>query len=744
MRLNRVLLLAAVINLMIFAMVFTVSCSDGSDGKDGKNGKYDCEVVFNDENDEYVVSCNGDELGTFVGSAEGLKGDPGPDGEPGENGPMCWLGTKDAKGSYPILCGPWGGTGTVQGSLDACTNNETVNTHEVNIQCGSTAISLCDGKAYNPSEKFCDLNGGDPKDLHYKIGHYLAYCDKKPYYTDKQYCGFASEADYKAKPKKLSVLNICGDGILDNGTGVASSTTYHYPNDYNFNYVTVASGTEIDWSVDGTNVDAEGKGRWANEYCQYSYPKDIKGKVAVAEVCGDPVKAVKVTINKDSFKGEYCGWSSASAVFPSVLKGSCPTPTKPEDPNDAGWKVYRGPHEAYYNSGYCAYTRDNKVVFDANICEVSKHPNSSKWNGEYCGATKTSDGANIKVYTGVCDDGKGPNTDGWNESYCEYNRLTFKTETSSNFCESSQTTDNNNHTYSTSTGKPNEGSWKGEYCGCANKACEKQKMYSGLCDDGDGPNMGEFGKGYCRANSNDSTVLESNYCGKSGKINAGAWKGEYCGYADAESTENDTVYEGGCDDGFGPNSDGFASGYCKAGRDGKTEKTTVLCGEDGKPNDGAWKGEYCGFASESSTTNDKVWTGACDDGYGPNRDGFGAGYCAMDSETDSLTVFTNTYCDDGSKRNEGKWKGEYCFADGKVAACTGGLVALTGKLSTDPVSVRCVFADNPGCSAERPDLCDQEECLALKTDEIEYEFDGVCKEKASSEEVAAKRLAKRK
>jgi len=713
MRLNRVLLLAAAINLMIFAMVFTISCSNGEDGKDGRNGTYDCSVDLNDE-DVYVITCGGEEIGTFVGSSEGSKGDPGPDGGAGDQGPYCWLDKQTATGSYPIRCGNPEGVVTTPGSLDGCSNPESGHNFETIISCGDTKINLCDGEAFNPAEKYCTMVGGNVTllDQHGKIKEYLRYCgddSKKPYYYDKSYCGYASEADYKKGA--LSVLPRCG--TLDEG---------------DLDYYTGEQPNEVIWE---------------NKYCSYTHPKS-KGVIALAEVCGDPSKGVKVKINEGSFQGQYCGWSSATATWPSVQKGSCPNPTNVEDADDVGWREYKGPHEAHYNAGYCAYNRQGKVTFSTDICEANKHPNSSKWNGEYCGYANKSASSAAKVHTGICDDGQGPHMNGFNDGYCEYDRSIFGTKLSTNFCVDEIGSDN----LPVRTGKPNEGSWKGEYCGCANKDCTKLKVVSGLCDDGDGPQLGENNKGYCRADhsNGDSTYLETTYCGKSGKINAGSWKGEYCGVADEESTENDTVYEGACDDGQGPNTDAFASGYCRANRNGKTEKVTEYCGEGGTINEGKWKGEYCGFESAASVANDKVLTGACDDGLGPNRDGFEVGYCQMQSESDTLTALVTEFCGEDGKMNEGKWKGEYCFADLKVAACTGGWVPNLNKLSTDPYGVRCAFADAAECTAERPDRCDETECSELAAEVTEegvaYEFDGVCKE-ILTPEAAAKRLAKK-
>jgi len=71
MRLNRVLLLAASFVCMIFAMVFTISCS-GDDGKDGKAG---ASCTVREKVGGYDVLCGGEVVGELLNGQNGDGGD---------------------------------------------------------------------------------------------------------------------------------------------------------------------------------------------------------------------------------------------------------------------------------------------------------------------------------------------------------------------------------------------------------------------------------------------------------------------------------------------------------------------------------------------------------------------------------------------------------------------------------------------------------------------------------------------
>jgi len=271
--------------------------------------------------------------------------------------------------------------------------------------------------------------------------------------------------------------------------------------------------------------------------------------------------------------------------------------------------------------------------------------------------------------------------------------------------------------------------WQWQYCGYAGKAEDQLKVHSGICDDDKGPHESGYNAGYCQAYKDEETgVVKTKFvsgdkCDSGDNINevvpgpgATEWKGEYCGYAGKDVTET-TLQTGACDDGKGPNSDSFGGGYCRATKPNAagvslTEYTTNFCGEDGgKPNAGEWKGEYCGYASATSASADKVYTGVCDDGIGPNSNGFEAGYC-QGIQGSQKTEYTTDLCGD-TKINEGSWKGEYCFSDNKVASCTGGYKANTERNSTDPFTVRCTFQGNFVCGDDTLKACDADGCEAL-------------------------------
>jgi len=183
MRLNRVLLLAASFICMVFAMVFTISCS-GDDGKDGKS----CTVEKKDGT-SYDVICDGKIVGEL---GQGPKGDNGLDApgavenncvlgarvgdsfqivcgttviNPGSGGSVpgdiCVLGTQTAPGVYNIKCGDIIIEGEVQGSVGGCKveQDDIYNNQELAIRCsGSSAIYTCGGRVFDKEASIC-LNG---------------------------------------------------------------------------------------------------------------------------------------------------------------------------------------------------------------------------------------------------------------------------------------------------------------------------------------------------------------------------------------------------------------------------------------------------------------------------------------------------------------------------------------------------------------------------------------------------------
>jgi len=506
----------------------------------------------------------------------------------------------------------------------------------------------------------------------------------------------------------------------------------------------------------------------SNKYCTPSGEAEI-----VVGASNSQLAVAANTINKDGWKSEYCGFAKSDVLTKSVVKGVCDDYGKftkyghygsvsaDWQQNGGGSTIVPGlgprpyvatatlveqdvgPNELAFGYGYCTilekdYSRLGdaaKTTYTSKLCGTSKNNkvNENTWKHEYCGYSSDSKGnVTQTVFNDICNDGRGPkaNENNFQNGYCEADRPTAAyptgfTRAAVKRCMVGKTPK------ATAT---NEKTWQGQYCGYANATTNDLKVWDGICDDESGPHQEGYGYnyGYCQAYKNDETgkvktalVLRADTCDDGKKYNEGAWKGEYCGIPAADQTLT-TVQQGGCDLGQGPNSGSFASGYCRAKQPvasgiyagvSLTEYTVDFCGESGKPNDGAWKSEYCGIDASGSQT---VQTGVCDDGIGPNSSGFGSGYCAgidpsKKSEADRYkkTVYTSDFCGESGKPNDGSWKGEYCFADKQVGTCTGGYKADVTKNSTDPLTVRCVFTNNFTCSTSNLVACDKDNCDAL-------------------------------
>jgi len=103
-------------------------------------------------------------------------------------------------------------------------------------------------------------------------------------------------------------------------------------------------------------------------------------------------------------------------------------------------------------------------------------------------------------------------------------------------------------------------------------------------------------------------------------------------------------------------------------------------------------------------------TGVCDNGEGPDLSK--GEYCQWSLDSDG-TEATDDLCGGVAKYNEGTWKAEYCFKDGKVATCTGGRKANLEKNSTDAFSVRCPFQGDYVCTEDLLEACDADACADL-------------------------------
>jgi hypothetical protein len=179
------------------------------------------------------------------------------------------------------------------------------------------------------------------------------------------------------------------------------------------------------------------------------------------------------------------------------------------------------------------------------------------------------------------------------------------------------------------------------------------------------------------------------------KFNENKWKGEYCGYADAETVTKSRL-SNACGDGKGPDSLAFGKSYCQMQykSDFYTEATETYCEEgaaktktpinkvdkNGKLSTTDWLSEYCGYESYANTEAEiaKKLAGICDDGEAPNKIGnpWMNEYCQVQI-TNRLTGRTKlvggekAYCMEdaasnyetataSARLNEKKWSDQYC------------------------------------------------------------------------------------
>jgi len=652
MRLNRVLLLAATINILIFALVLTISCS-GDNGPRGKAGTEGC-TVKEDSNGNFTVICIEDGEEEIKGTLY-KGGVPGAPGAPGAAGESCWLGPLTANG-YEILCGT--GAGTSKGYMNGCNAKRSdINDYDVTIACGKTEMNLCYGVAYDSKEQKCvSRSNNNPNGL-LTVRYDPGYCgkDKIEYNKNKQYCGYAKEDKLEELTEGTTVYDLCGK--------------YGYkPYEY----------------------------AWDDEiYCRYTDKEDavIAGE-AVTDFCNGQ------RINENSWKAQYCGFASATAATKTVLSGAC-------DQANSELSGAQGPNEIAFGQGYCEVRLDKsgsgnpkpyaKTIYSEDLCGTSTNnkPNNGSWKGEYCGyaASTSVDGSPTKVWKGICADGKGPNQDKFNDGYCTVewaDRLKDPKEVTKftqDFCAEDPTK------------RPNEDSWKDEYCGFGEESKIADQVLTGWCDDGEAPNTDRFSPNeYCGVSydKKTATVKTDLVCENGDKINEGSWKGEYCGYSakKAPSVKN-SRQTGACDDGSGPNAEDFEAGYCTVTYEkrptadnpkAETEYSEEYC-KGVKMNEGSWKKEYCGMSKKDGDDNDKVYKDMCDDGGKPYEGTYPAEqYCQWQKEIDKGTTLSGIFCGDKGniKFNENRWEGKFCFkGNNAVGTCTAGQTAIETMKSTD-------------------------------------------------------------
>jgi len=740
MRLNRVLqtkfYLAAVVSVAIAATIFTISCS-GEDGPDGPAGSA-C-FVKQAADGSYDVICGGGKIGSLIGGTPGAAGGLGPQGSQGD---ACLLGEQSADGSYPIFCG-----GNDTGfKLNGCSYTEDEDNKDYVISCGITTFGLCDGIAYNPSEKICTDGGFSPPD---ECGS-----AKVKFNPNRQYCGYATKSAYDAK--NATVLDFCGYDDSDKRINQAAELTED------------GSGK---W---GWDTDPSRNSDFDDKYCRFEIDAvDVEeGTRTYDTTVSAPVvcDGTKIYPNKGEYKGEYCGFAKQADFNRTLVATACGDGSLPDS--------------LAYGTGYCQMASKNSkfTEFSTDFCDVGPSASSvatpinrvnkftklsiGDWKGEYCGYSNEANTiAKIKsVETGVCDDGEGPN-DGntWVNGYCQATSKadpsTKKVGGNSAYC--IKRDEDAFKTADASSSRFNENEWKDQYCGFSSKADADSSVFSrqeGICTNGGKPNENSWANEYCRASRNGTTVVSSEFCGVTavpatrdftGSLNKDTWQDQYCGYADKAAFEADpkvvSVRTGTCNDGtaseIGPNQattsyTDWNNEFCQADNTGKisvvganaSDIFSVFCLADttaadytvapatARLNEGTWQKQYCGFASKANfeaKTFTKLST-LCDDGQALNKatssyTAWTNDYCQVkiDQIQNNLTTkvsgaanAANVYCTEAggsdfadapatARLNEGIWKGEFCLADNVKVVCTGGLM---------PASSATVSTDTPVCS----------------------------------------------
>jgi len=654
MRLNRVLLVAATISIMVFALVFTISCS-GDEGPRGKDG-YGCIVRENGSNWD-IVCTNDDGEEEVQGSLRdgGKPGAIGATGAQGAPGKDCWLGPKTNKG-FQVFCKADDGSDEEKGWLDGCSVRtvEENTPYESVITCGSEETHICGQIPFDAKKYECLSGSITPVP---QVDYLPCGKQKNAVNPAKQYCGWG--------PKDIEEPTVVYE---------------------------ICDGYRI--HEDSYDEDA---------YCRYTSEKLMS---VVNNITDDYCDGQR--INENAWKTQYCGFAAITSTKKTLITGAC---------DSADVDGVKGPNEKSFGQGYCEvpyqWRLKQTTIYSEKLCGTSANnkPNNGAWKNEYCGFADSSATEPSKVYVGLCDDSdpisglKAPHLEAYNSGYCgvlwdDTKPMvigTGKTVLIEELCG-----DN---------GKPNEGKWKGEYCGYESAASKKaDKVYSGICDDGQGPNMSNWNpKEYCSVDPTKSrilTILTEETCRNGDRFNENGWKGEYCGFKD-KTTKETSRLTGACDDGDGPHSSSFNGGYCavdyKPGiklKAGPTKYSEDFCGDlpasgvptaANKANEGEWKGEYCGYKSAADERNELVTAvkGLCDDGKGPSAGAFERGFCEYDRVA-KQTFYSENWCISGTGTNIKKvsvnkdtWQGQYCFVDNQVKACKGGLEPIKSAKSTD-------------------------------------------------------------
>jgi len=303
---------------------------------------------------------------------------------------------------------------------------------------------------------------------------------------------------------------------------------------------------------------------------------------------------------------------------------------------------------------------------------------------------------------------------------------------------------------------PNNGAYKGEYCGFDKQADMNRKLVATACGDGSLPDSVAYGAGYCQMASKISKFTElstdSCYVGTSAssvgvpinrvnkftKLSVTDWKGEYCGFSSEANTIDKirSLETGVCDDGEGPNNgETWQNGYCQiaAKTDSTTKKvggSSAYCmknagdgfktaGPEARLNENTWQDQYCGFSSKADADSSvySVQTGICSDNSKPNASSWGNEYCRADRKND--TKVSSEFCgvtavpatrDFTGSLNKDRWQDQYCGyatkaafeADPKVATVLTGTCndGTTSEIGPNQATDSYTAWNNEFCQAD--------------------------------------------
>jgi len=727
MRLNRVLLLAATINILIFALVFTISCSNGDDGKAGKDGDR-CFV-----NEDYDIICNGQPIGSLTGG-KGPNGQPGPQGPTGETGSGCWVAKATTGAGWNVLCGK--GDGELKGILDGCTVTEGFSKFELDIKCGDTQVAICGREIFDTDLYRCEVSQNSGADtLILTTESPIDYCgpQKTEYDRRKQYCGWGETDIGEAS----TVYNNCPKGT-------ANGSILVYPNSLGWAKEYCA------WATDSTVVKSDtycddgkpvNQDVWKGQYCGYKSSGDAKTSqldkrceypgIAIypaGTAPGTPSATPCASYTFETGSAGAPGWGSRTVVNAVALdsNGTClrRTANKP----DSVYGVY-GPNQAAFGQGYCtvlpidktAKTKDGKAVttYTEFVCggDFAKGKvNQDSWKGQYCGYGKDSKFADQVLSGGsiaICGNGEGPAELVYDRFFCGYGTKEDKVTRPLPFCwqVSIKGTGANDTSYTKST--YNTTKYNGDYCGF--------KFYSGAYAYSTGSTgANKKGKSYADVIDNDYRWLvkikDSIYGANAASygiiypdvssLHGTAWTfGDTLITASSSSvsgTSYTTQHRGLCGDNRGAwqdTSDANFGGYCQfysarkyynygdSKLNNTTCNTTLTAGKIDSLNAGAWKGEYCGFDyTTAGSSAKKVYPGACDfDGSGNLPDDGIGPYSTQSAAGRTTPGKFCGYVRPGSLTNQHAWNeyGVTEYVTGTVALDTCGNVNNSDNLATN-------------------------------------------------------------